>query len=376
MSDGHDTWWSETVVIAAGDESRQVSMTQQKISGVLLLARRPLAARLSFTDERSRLVSVNSDEQGEFSALLPDGSESDWQVRIESNEPDLQRVVPVHVRPNVPLEIDLPNLMVTGTVIDERRSPVPFALLSIRSVAGNQPGFQPSAGPDGRFTVFGLSPGKYQVSASGLTVEADPVEIEVKAGEVAPEPITLLARTRRHIRGHVSSAFGPVAGATVAVQPTDDPLSEIRPTTTGADGAFALTIPSRTQELDVMTAAPGFAFALDHVHYESGDLSISVDQRGGTLLLQTASRADAFLLVDHATIPLSLLSLQWPTLNEKTKDGFWQIRIPMMQPGSYSLCAVPPENVPRFRASGGFVGADRCSTGLLDPYGFLTIPIR
>jgi hypothetical protein len=61
---------------------------------------------------------------------------------------------------------------------------------------------------EGRFRIEGLPPEPFELSGQGVQVT-----VEVRAGETAE--VTLQARGNPRVRGHISGAQGPVAGAAI-----------------------------------------------------------------------------------------------------------------------------------------------------------------
>jgi hypothetical protein len=367
-----DTWVREPVTIGTADEHRTLALTARTVAGHVSMGDKPLAATLVFGDDSGRIAKAQSNQDGNFSVSLPDAARERWNVTVTSESPFIDRTVADVPTPRgTPLEIRVPNTALTGKVLDATtRAPLEYTLLSIVWPAGS---VQPTTGRDGTFVAYGLDSGTYRISGETLTHDVDEVTIEFRADD-PPANLVLLAHARREIHGQVLSALGPVAGATVVVCPIDPPALFLHPTTTGADGAFTAKMGEHASEVDVIVIAPGFAFSFARMRSEDGSLRVSLDQRGGTLILHSAAD-QTFLVHGGAAIATQFLQNRWPSQTTSAEGGGMLLRAPMLAPGVYAFCDVPPAGVDAFDRSGGQFGATRCVSGALDPLGTLTLDL-
>jgi hypothetical protein len=220
---------------------------------------------------------------------------------------------------------------------------------------------QPSAGSDGTFVLLGLARGKYSVVAESPTEKSDATVVDV--GDAASEkPLTIVTHLRDNVSGHVMSEFGPVAGASVYINDPTAALLSFSSVITAADGSFSMPVRAQAGEFEVIVAAPGFAYLIDRVAYQSREVLLSVGQRGGLIIIRSNANRPLFLRRGDVSIPLQLVELQWNVLREVDSDGTVTVRLPMMAPGSYGVC--------------GSTAVATCSFGTLDPFGTLTFDAR
>lgn len=365
-------WYRETISIDQGDVSRLVTLDGRVVRGRVRLGDKPIRASVAFSDDRGRRARSRSDEQGAFEVAIVDRNRRSWDVTVESETPAISRTIrEVLVRDDGSVAIDLPDSTLAGSVVDEEGEPIPLALITVQSKAGEF--MQTAASSAGRFSVHGLVSGQYEISAESQMHAADSLTIELDA-EKPPSDVRLVGRRRRELRGRVLSSYGPVAGAQVVVRARNQRTSRLYPYATGAAGSFAVTIPHQASEFDVVSMSAGFAFQLDHLVYGKEPVTIRLNQRGGTLILRT-SEPSPFLVRSGATMPLRLLQNRWPVEIETAADGTAKTIAPMMAPGSYALCSVPAANVDVFRNTGGAAGAKQCVAGVLDSLGTLTLEL-
>jgi Carboxypeptidase regulatory-like domain len=125
-----------------------------------------------------------------------------------------------------------------GRVVDGDRTPVTGAAIQLG--ADQRRRTLARSGGDGRFTVEGLLPGQYWVTAEAEGQIAESVPVMV--GESASPVLTIVLARSVTIRGTVRDAAGAVAGASVRVQWTarlaGDGTMRATATTTHSDGTF------------------------------------------------------------------------------------------------------------------------------------------
>jgi hypothetical protein len=96
-----------------------------------------------------------------------------------------------------------------------------------------------------------------------------------------------------------------------------------------------------------------------------------VTQAGGTLVVRRDGTA-THLVHNGATVPIGLVMMNWPTTEERD-GGATIVRMPMMEPGAWTLCSVAPGSWEPFRRTTGNAAAASCTAGALDPYGALVL---
>lgn len=108
---------------------------------------------------------------------------------------------------------------------------------------------------DGAYKLAGLDPGHYTVTATSEQGTGS-VEVDVKAGQTAQAPITIVGDA--HVQGRfVDTAGAPLADRMVLVTPRQAPGSmminiESPPPRTAADGTFSVATPAGARTLLIL----------------------------------------------------------------------------------------------------------------------------
>ncbi|HEX7154373.1 MAG TPA: carboxypeptidase-like regulatory domain-containing protein [Thermoanaerobaculia bacterium] len=380
VSDGPagSVWHREEVAIGAADAALHVHIAARAVEGSVRLGERPLQARLTFENDAGHSIKGESGDDGTFELLLPGRSDLRWTATVESETPFVKRMLEVAVAEGGEgkrLVIDIPAATLTGRVVDDRGAPVAHALVTVVKSGGEEPTSQLSAGVDGKFDVHGLADATYELSAEGREGRSDSMRIAFVAGRIEP-PVELVVKPVRTVMGKVVSRTGlAIGGARVLVLPTDVPAPLLYPVTTAADGTFTATLPPGCREMDVVVAAPGYVYTLDHAVLRPGPMLVRVEERGGTLRLRFRSQgATVFLVQEGAIITPSTVLMLWPGQTRAREDGSEEVTLPAMEPGPYRVCAVAAAEVDMFQATRGARGG-RCASGFLAADGELTLDL-
>lgn len=354
LSSSGATWHAEPLDVA-GAVTVPLLLASRKAHGHLTLGKQPLAATLTFSFGGGEDVIAQSGEDGTFALVLPrrDGKAT---VVVESEKPVVNRSYDVTFSADdddAAVDIALPSSIVHGIVVDAAGAGVAGALINI---GGGGDVVQPGSAPDGTFAIHGLAAGAYRMQAAAYLQESDVATVNVRDDDT-PDVIRLVMKTLKQVRGRVVSDFGPVAGAHVTVRPTDANVLLINVSTTDEAGAFHCTIPPASTEFDILIDAPGFSLSYGHLRYEDKVVVASVEQRGGTLIVDGGAN-DPALELRHGG---ARVTMSW--LQERTRVDERNAVIAPMEPGVYELCS-------------GATPEQRCASGILPPYGTLTLAAR
>jgi hypothetical protein len=357
-------WHRQKIDLDGNVTSLFVPLHLIRMRGAVHLGDKPVAAKIWLGGEYGvPRVQLESDEQGEFTGLVPQRDDDTWPVTVQSEAPKIKRdfsAVKFRHRDDGDLEIDLRMdlTMLQGDTVEEDGTPVDYALVNITATdAGRNEIVQARATADGRFVTYGLPPGQYQVTASRFMRESRPATVEISAGEETPL-MRLVLLPNRELKGIVRSTVGPVAGANVTSWPTDVPADRLMTAHTDESGHFAEIIAPGAEQLDVLVDAPGFALKFFHAPWEGErQLLVPVRQDGGTLTIDGIAAADA--VIQHAGATLSLAALTW---RPRSSTSGLRTNIEMIDVGSYTVCRATDRS--------------GCVSGYLPPFGTLELRVH
>jgi hypothetical protein len=350
-----DIWYREEVALHGAGDARDIVLQSRAAHGKVRVGGAGVAAELVFAAATHETVTTTSDAEGKFELVLPKNDARDWNVSVFVRALQIRREVEVRLPedPEEGITIDLPSASLTGTVVDPTGSPVAGAIVTA-SGEGAMAYTQVLTAADGGFIVASLADGVYALKATHGEGESTPIHVTIE-DDTSPEPVTLKLERNQELRGRIVSAAGPVVGARVQVVPRGVWVPTVFSYTTREDGRFAAKLPPDTREVDLLIAAPGFAFTTARVPYRSEVLTIQIAQIGGTLALAGATQPDVYLVHDGVTMSLrGVLAYEWPTRFEG--DVFIA---PQMEPGLYRFC-----------------GKGNCVEGFLAPDATLRLEVK
>ena len=346
---GGPVWRVETITISDALTTKPVYVPTLRFEGTVTLGGKPLAAKLTFSGAHAEaMIPWRSDEEGRFRGYMPVPQEKKWTVTVRSDVPPVDVTlndVPMHVNESegvARIDLRLPFTSLAGVVVDERDEPVANALVNVDGRTSARM-TQVYTGNDGTFTVHGLLPGSYRVTGSAYLKESDVAEVELSESGEEPVSIRLQVKAYRQWKGRIVTPEGqPVAAARVIAAAADVPVVVAYPARSDAEGRFTLLVPAGAKLFDFMVAPPGFTYTYFR-RASSEELSIVVNPSGGTLVLEIPDDHAVEPAVWHngsVTSAYAFLS-GWIGRMEQGRPGVTRLRIPQMEPGSYTVCLVP-----------------------------------
>ena len=241
---------------------RQVRLASSAFRATLILGKKPLSGRVTFTD-RDGLVAVPfvTKTDGTFEGVLPRNGW--WSVAVACDRPHFKTTFDVKVDPvfrdGTPpdVEIRVVSKVIQGEIVDLKNVRLPLASLSVS-------GFQDSLKVEGgSFTWDKVVDGwmTLHATARGLNgFDSSPFrKVRVSGGWVDPAFLSLEIRPTYVLKGRAVLPSGePAAGARIRL--LSSPFYEIR--TTPADGRFQMTIRGGGENACLLVVDPSKAARL------------------------------------------------------------------------------------------------------------------
>jgi hypothetical protein len=373
LGDADERWAAHELQLDSGQTSVEIKIPLVPVRGTVTLGKEPLVATLWFGGRRGgRRIRIDSDEKGRYAGLLP--QEGTWPLEIAAAEQHLRLALdPVEVtvpsgKTTATVNVRVPDTRLAGEVVDSANHRVPGALVSVfRSGAS-----QVETDEKGEFELRGVKPGIAGIEAEDDTRTSGAVEVRIEEEQENPRLHLILQETLK-VNGRVVSSLGPVPGAELTAFPSLDQVGFATAVSavTGPDGQFTLALHSGTARIDLLVLAPGFALRMLPIGLQPArPLEISVEQDGGTLVLEVPEDHSAFPLLAHAgTFTVPALLQRWAVLQGSRRTP-GRLVLPNVEPGAYSLCIRASADL----RQGKEPPADgRCESGILPPLGELRL---
>lgn len=240
----------DSEVVPGVTSTVHVPLTADVVRGRVMRGDQGVAARLQFVsrtpDSPGRYL-AESDDEGDFLAFL--STPGLYTVKATARELGIDATVPeVEMTGDDPVEIELPDGRISGTVVDEDGNPREAAVVATcLDEAGSRAAVfdsKTSAATDGAFELVGLPQGTWRVHALAGDLRSSEASVELAPdGEVSG--LQLVVKDWRTVRGRVLLGGLPAAYARVIafVLPGRGRAPSVRgPSATGMDGAFELSV--------------------------------------------------------------------------------------------------------------------------------------
>jgi hypothetical protein len=387
-------WLLETIEVQPGDHQVEVDARPRRIGGTVRLGETPVEGRVVWGGQFGAVrIPLSLDENGRFEGLIPDraggdGAASAWTVFVEGTRPVVNRNV-ADVRlpgdPGEDIEIVLPGTSLRGTVVDADGKP---AALAIVYVSPDQQGSieqKKIRDENGEFRFEGLAPGRYSVSAAGLSNQtSDEVKVTIEEGGDDAD-VRLVLRRATDVVVRIRSPEGTaVPGARLQVRPAQAPDSGAPVELSDLRGEVTVHLPAGTAEVLIGAGASGYASRMARFGL-TGDRLVPLDlsRQGGTLrlTLESPPAEQSLPVLYHGGMALAFQALTSSALvaGGGPSPDMKSWTLPMMEPGRYTACVVDPgahawtgdASLRLGRAEGA-----RCATGLLGAGGELVLRLE
>ncbi|MEA2570468.1 MAG: hypothetical protein QOI24_2469 [Acidobacteriota bacterium] len=378
-SSSHEGDYARREIRLPDDANAIINVDVTHVEGTVTLGEKPIAAQIRIGGRnRSPAVQTRSNDAGHFAAFAPAMPETSWLISVDAVSPRISadlNVAPVAIENGVRLDIHLSAGTIEGVVTEAVNGAPARAHVNVYRIDTDDPATGiaqvSSSATDGKFSLTGLQPGKYEVQAEGSDGRTtDRVEVTISEDAIADVKLTLGPDTR--LKGRVLTDGGaPVAGAIVYVIPFETPPLLWLPRTTSAAGDFEVALPATTKSAMVAVIAGGFAFKAFRVPVEfERQLNIAVRQNGGALEIEGAASATGAKLpmVVHNGIALPLMFFLTSRIG--TTNGP-VATLPLVEPGDYAICAAPRDAELSYGAQPHAL--EECAAGVLPPFGILRL---
>ena len=344
--------WEDTLVVP-GQTTLHIDIPLVWIEGTLLLGEEPLAASITFGSSGGvQKVELVSDDEGRFFGVLP--RDGEWAVDVSAREPAVHRTlqsVEVKRAPgsdNAELELVLPDVEITGEVVDALGRPVPGAVVRVLEKGEMDRSSMPS-GEDGEFSIWGTAEGEIALWAEDTGRISEEVHLRIDERN-PPGRQRLVLEERRKIRGQIVAAAGGVPGAVVRAiafdAHHDGAMIGPKEARAGVDSRFQVGVPAGAGEVQVTAFPPGYTLTLLRLpEVPEEPVVVPVHAAGGTVVFDLGEeiaweRAGAAtpVLFHNGMIIGGPDLRRWAQINGQFNEEPSRFEVPMLPPGSYHAC--------------------------------------
>ena len=335
-------WYFEEIYLESGEQILEIEVPVIEVRGRVLKADRPIAATLHFGGQHSPLsVTLSSDDDGIIEGMLPRAGI--WPIDAEyEGSGGVQALADIELHESedgepVSFDIEIPETLLTGIVLDESGQGVSGAEVEVVSLERRRRVATTTSDGTGRFEIAGLLEEQVEIRAHNSIGAGEWRTVEVLAS--APEYLELSIREKKIGDWKLVAGDTGVAGAWIQYRPSDQGLASLRSVVTAGDGSFKINAESDTV-LSLVVLAPNHGLAMRRVSFGGSTTktgNVELHQQSGTLVIEPAERDYSDLVLEKDLVAIDLSTLQ-RRLGLKPKDAGSGFRI-QAEPGTYSLCS-------------------------------------
>lgn len=237
-----------------------VEVTAVPVEGRITAGDRPLKANIAFSRTNGGTITIDSDDDGNFSGVL--STTGTWTVRVSPRGSGGRiRGMTVDVHPKegervARLSLRMPGGRLRGNLVDEAGNTVTGSILVSHKSA---PIADITTRDDGTFDVVGLDPGDAVLEAFSKGAESGGLPYTI--GESGSDSVTIVVKRALAFSGVVLSPAGAgVPGAIVrCVSPS---FRGTREAVTGLSGEFTLKLPPDAGRVALIVLASAYPVKL------------------------------------------------------------------------------------------------------------------
>ncbi|HEX3579181.1 MAG TPA: hypothetical protein VHY33_11520 [Thermoanaerobaculia bacterium] len=296
-----------------------------------------IKARISFSTTHGQSLAVHSNDDGDFTALLP--AEGTWHV--EATLPSQQEVtfadVDIHRRDTeefARVDLELPPGHVEGRVIDEKGDGVKTGVRLTRKGTDETATLSED---DGHFSLVGVKTGDVILEAGSAEMDSGPVPVTI--ADDTP-PVTLTVHKTRKLKGWISTPSGyPVAGATIWFWWEGGLRGQAM---SNPSGLFEFSYPPSASLIDLLVVAPDVPVKMLRLTPPASDekIHLTTSATPGRFIIHLPPSTPPLPTVSNGGVTASLMLIIKPsTIGGARPSGFTQEGMMVaVDPGQYTVC--------------------------------------
>jgi hypothetical protein len=296
-----------------------------------------IKAGLAFSTNHGESLRIRSNEDGDFTALLP--AEGTWHV--EATLPSQQEVtfqhVDIHRRDTeefARVDLELPPGKIEGRVVDEKGDGVKTGVRLTRKGSDETATLSED---DGHFSLLGVDTGDVILDAG--SAEMDSGAVPVTVSEDTP-PVTITLHKTRTLKGWITTPSGyPVAGATIWFWWEGGLRGQAM---NSPSGLFELSYPRTASSIDLLVVAPDVPVKMLRLTPPSSEekIHLTTSATPGHLIIHLPPQSPPLPTVSSGGVTASLMLIIKPsTIGGARPAGFTPEGMMIdVDPGQYTVC--------------------------------------